>query len=178
MTSINFDKVPCSKIEVQAAATRALLLKLPAGDYDIWCDGSVGAYEGEETDWERRVAVQWNDGWFAGTAHYLSNTENGHPCIQVYKEKQTKDPHLWIQYDDGYIMAYGEEEPNMVRDSDGQLLHIVKMPASKVGAGAFEVWHRDGKETEHGIVPAGINICSYTAEVRAMLAALQKVKNE
>eukprot|EP00737_Agarophyton_chilense_P003394 gb/GEZJ01003973.1/.p1 GENE.gb/GEZJ01003973.1/~~gb/GEZJ01003973.1/.p1 ORF type:complete len:197 (-),score=26.70 gb/GEZJ01003973.1/:332-922(-) len=85
---------------------------------------------------------------------------------------------MWIHYDDDVKMACKAGEENFVIDSDGDALEIQYLKSDNVGSAAYKIWRCSSGETEKEVLPAGVNIRSYTEEIRPMNAAVTKVSQE
>ncbi|KAI0567587.1 hypothetical protein FGB62_1g42 [Gracilaria domingensis] len=68
-------------------------------------------------------------------------------------------------------------EQNTVTATNG-LEKAIRFPRPcPVGAGAYQIYWTSNTSTEQEVVAAGINVSSYTAEMRAMLAATQRLRH-
>ena len=67
---VNFHYAPCTKQEgpiQQRQAVESLKQALPAAHCEVWTGGSVGQPPMLQDERPRRIAVVWDDGWYAGS---------------------------------------------------------------------------------------------------------------
>lgn len=69
------------------------------------------------------------------------------------------------------------KDVNRVRaQTDGHKLNMRFLTSNTSGAAAYHIWDSRTRKVTCGTVPAGINNCSYSAEIVAMIAAIVKLR--
>ncbi|PXF46558.1 hypothetical protein BWQ96_03686 [Gracilariopsis chorda] len=140
LSRVTFLSARCSKDdtpEAQEAATTQLFHELPKGRFDAWCDGSVGMPETPGQN-AKRAAVEWDEGWYCGTVCYSEDDGSTHKCVAEYHE--TLGASFWIDYDDGFQIAYSyDAQIGKGIDMDKQALRIKLLVPHFVAFEAYEI---------------------------------------
>ncbi len=115
-----------------------MLSTLPEVQCEVWIDGSVGSPQNIDDRRPRRVAVGWDDGYYAGTIEYLEDGQNCHLTSSMFQRAHGRLPYIIARYDDGDLIAY-EVNYNWVRDGDHHTFSMYMLDISSVGFSAYAI---------------------------------------